>query len=64
VVPLVLDLRIAHERFESSSDLSINGQLHYPNDVARSCHEVVTEKIRKYPIDYNNNPPNTLLSPS
>jgi hypothetical protein len=29
-VPLVLDLRIAHDRFESSSDPSINGHLHYP----------------------------------
>ena len=29
-VPLVLDLRIAHERFGSSSDPSINGHLHYP----------------------------------
>jgi hypothetical protein len=39
-VPLVLDLRIAHDRFGSSSDPSINGQLHYPNDVDRSLHEV------------------------
>ncbi len=29
-VPLVLDLRIAHERFGSGSDPSINGHLHYP----------------------------------
>jgi hypothetical protein len=28
-VPLVLDLRIAHERFGSSSDPSINGHLLY-----------------------------------
>jgi hypothetical protein len=28
-VPLVLDLRIAHERFGSSSEHSINGHLHY-----------------------------------
>ena len=28
-VPLVLDLRIAHERWGSSSDPSINGHLHY-----------------------------------
>ncbi len=32
-VPLVLDLRIAHERFGSSSDPIINGHLHYPTDV-------------------------------
>ena len=31
-VPLVLDLRIAHERWASSSDPSINGHLHYPDD--------------------------------
>ena len=35
-VPLVLDIGIAHERFGSSSDPSINGHLHYPNDVDRS----------------------------
>jgi hypothetical protein len=29
-VPLVLDLRIAHDRFGSSSDPILNGQLHYP----------------------------------
>jgi hypothetical protein len=30
-VPLVLDLRIAHDHFGSSSDPILNGQLHYPN---------------------------------
>ena len=34
-VPLVLDLRIAHDRFGSSSDLNLNGHLHYPNDIDR-----------------------------
>ena len=56
-VPLVLDLRIAHERFGRSSDLSINGNLHYPNVKDRSLHETDTEKILKYLTDYNNNPP-------
>jgi hypothetical protein len=32
-VPLVLDLRIAHGRFGSSSDPILNGHLHYPNDL-------------------------------
>jgi hypothetical protein len=58
--PLVLDLRIDHERFGSSSDLSLNGHLHYPNDVNRSLNETVTTKIRKYHTDHNNNPPNVI----
>jgi hypothetical protein len=32
-VPLVLDLRNAHDRFGSSSDPSLNGHLHYPNNI-------------------------------
>ena len=56
-VPLVLDLRIAHDRFGSSSDPSINGHLHYPNDMDRSLNEAAADKIRKYRADYNNNPP-------
>ena len=56
-VPLVLDLRIAHDRFESRSDPSIHGHLHYPNDKDRSLNESVTDKIRKYRADYINNPP-------
>ena len=56
-MPLVLDLRIAHERFGRSSDLSINGNLHYPNDKDRSLNEATVEKILKYRVDYNNNPP-------
>ena len=59
-VPLVLDLRIEHDRFESSSDPSINGNLHYPNDIDRSLNETVSDKIRKYRDDYNNNPPNPI----
>ncbi len=31
-MPLVLDLRIAHERFGSNSDPSIDGRLNYQND--------------------------------
>ena len=53
-VPLVLDLRIAHDRFGSSSDPSLNGNLHYPNDIDRSLNEVAGDKIRKYRTDYNN----------
>jgi hypothetical protein len=59
-VPLVLDLRIAHDRLGSSSDPSINGILDYPNDIDRSLNEAVADKIRKYRADYNNRPPNAI----
>jgi hypothetical protein len=55
-VTLVLDLRITHDRFGSSSDLNLNGHLHYPNAIDKSLNETVTDKIRKYRTDYNNNP--------
>jgi len=48
VRPSVLDLRIAHERFGSSSEPSIHGHLQYPNDIDRSLNEVTSDKIRKY----------------
>jgi hypothetical protein len=56
-VPLVLDLRIAHDCSRSSSDLNLNGHLHYPNDIDKSLNEAAADKIRKYRADYNNNPP-------
>ena len=59
-MPLILDLRITHELFGSSSDPSLNGNLHYPNDIDRSLNESVTDKIRKYLSDYNKNPPVTV----
>ena len=59
-MPLVLDLRIAHDRFGSSSDPSLNGNLHYPNDIDRSINEAAADKIRKYLADYNNNPPSVV----
>jgi hypothetical protein len=44
---LVLDLLIVHERFGSSSDLSINGHLHNPNDLDNPpLNEVPADKIR------------------
>ncbi len=36
------------------------GHLHYPNTVDRSLNETVTDKVRKYRVDYNNNPPNVI----
>ena len=59
-VPLVMDLRITHDRWGSSSDPSINGHLHYPNDIDRSLNEAAADKIRKYRADYNNNPPSSV----
>ncbi len=59
-VSLVLDLRIAHDRFGSSSDPSLNGNLHYPNNIDRSLNETDDDKLRKYRSDYNTNPPNTV----
>ena len=59
-VPLVLDLRITHDRFDSSSDPSINGHLHYPNDLDRPLNEAAADKIRAYRADYNNRPSNAI----
>ena len=59
-VPLVLDLRIAHDRFGSSSNPDLNGKLHCPNDMDKSLNEDAADKIRKYRADYNNNPPNAI----
>jgi len=55
-VPLVLDLRIAHDRVGSRSDPNLNGKLHYPNDIDKSLNDAVADTIRKYRADYNNNP--------
>ena len=44
-VPLVLDLRIAHDRFGTSSDPSLNGNLHYPNNIDRSLNEDADNKL-------------------
>jgi hypothetical protein len=54
-VPLVLDLRIAHDRMGSSADPSLNGHLKYPNNVDQSLNDAATDKILKYRDDYNNN---------
>ncbi len=40
-MPWVLDLRITHERWGSSSDPTLNGHLYYPNDFNKSLNEVV-----------------------
>ena len=58
--PHVLDLHITHDRFGSSSYPSLNGHLHYPNDIDKSLNESVTDKIQKYRSDYNNIPPTSV----
>jgi hypothetical protein len=60
LVPLVLDLRIAHDRFGSSSDPSINGHLHYPNNLDGSLNEAAADKNRQYRADYKNCPSNPI----
>jgi len=59
-VSLVLDLRITHERWGSTSDPILNGHLHYPNDLNRPLNESTADKIRSYRADYNNRPSNVI----
>ena len=55
-VPLVLDLRIAHDRVGSSTDPTLNGHLRHPNNLDQSLNDAAADKIRKYRADYNNRP--------
>ncbi len=50
----MLDLRIAHERWGSSSNPSLNGHLHYPADIGRTLNETATDEVLQYRADYNN----------
>ncbi len=59
-MPLVMDLRIAHERVGSSADPTLNGHLKYPNNLDQSLNDAAADKIRKYRADYNNRPPSTV----
>jgi hypothetical protein len=56
-VPLVLDLRITHDRVGSSTAPTLNGQLRYPNNLDQSLNDAAADKVRKYRADYNMNPP-------
>ncbi len=60
--PLVLDLRIAHERWGSSSNPSLDGHLHYPRppDTRRPLNEVAADKTLAYRADYDNRPSNAV----
>ena len=55
-MPLVLDLRVAHERWGSSSNPSLNGHLHYHADIDRTLNEAAADKVSQYRADYNNRP--------
>jgi hypothetical protein len=59
-VPLVVDLRIVHERVGSNSDPSLNGHLKYPNNLDQSLNDETPDKKRKYRPDYNNSPPSVV----
>ena len=52
---------MSHERVGRSSDLSLNGNLRYPNDKDRPLNEDATDKILKYREDYNNNPSHVVV---
>jgi len=56
-VPLVLDLRIAHDRVGSSTDPNLNGHLKYPNNFDQSLNDAAADKVHKYRDDYNNRTP-------
>ncbi len=59
-MPLVLDLRIAHDRVGSSTDPNLNGHLKYPNNFDQSLNDAAADKVRKYRADYNNRPPSAV----
>jgi hypothetical protein len=59
-VPLVLDLRIPHDRVGSSADPTLNGHLKYPNNLDQSLNDATADKIRKCRADYNNRPPSAV----
>ena len=57
---VLVDLRLA--RFGSSSNHSLNGDLHYPApaDIDKPLKEAAADKIRDYRPDYNNRPSNSI----
>ena len=42
-VPLVLDIRIAHDRVGSSTDPTLNGHLRYPNNLDQSLNDAAAD---------------------
>jgi hypothetical protein len=59
-VPLVLDLRIAHDRVGSSTDPNLKGHLKYPNNFDQSLNDASVDKVHKYRVDYNNRSPSVV----
>ncbi len=59
-MPLVLDLRVAHDRVGSNTDPNLNGHLKYPDNFDQSLNDVAADKVRKYRADYNNRPPSVV----
>ncbi len=55
-MPLVLDLRVAHDRVGSSADPALYGHLRYPNNLDQSLNDTTVPKLRKNRADYNFNP--------
>ncbi len=55
-VPLVLDLRVDHDRVASSADPVLNGHLRHPNNLDQSPNDTGTDELRRYRADYNFNP--------
>ena len=55
--------RIVYERWRSSSNPSLNDQLHYPVDIYRyrTLNETVADKVLQYRDDYNNRPSHTIV---
>ena len=60
MVPLVMDLRIVHERWGSSSNPSLDGHLHFPSDIDRTLNETTDDKTLQYRVDYNNCPSHSI----
>ena len=50
-MPLVMYLRVAHDRVVSSVDPVLNGHLRYPNNLDQSLNDTTADKIRKYRAD-------------
>ncbi len=48
------------DRVGSSTDLTLNGHLKYPNNLDQSLNDAASDKKRKYRADYNNNPPSAV----